>query len=518
MTATPSSALSAKEALTRATADARKARFADAASILDESALRHAPSARAVLLRARIYLKRDAGAALTYLARSASRTRAGDAAGVAAILAGVAHARLGDARSARACFRDAKALLGSQSPARAELAYQQAVALWIERRLNAAEAALEHASPPEAGSDLDVEIRVLRGAIAASRGAVAAQGAILIDALPLVAHDDASVLHRGIVVAQIASLGCELPSAALRDAARREVPRVPWTHDIADVWFDALRELAWSHALEGDYFNAFRRLKEAAAVAPSDAWRVVALCDRASVAAAIGERRWSEQELRDALDLADRVVWDSVRGEERFALAAIAELLAPRDPALALAWVSRWRDLSDRWTRTLASSNDRRVIALDAFASATVRAVLGEAAEAERLYRQAWDIYEAIGYDWRAGRTALRLAKLTGDDKWHELALMKLRAYPHARWLAAPITTEEEPAQPPQSIDPETFARLTPAQRGVVALVVRGLRTDAIARELGRSEHTVRNHLKTIFRTLGVRTRAALVARVAGTD
>ena len=57
-------------------------------------------------------------------------------------------------------------------------------------------------------------------------------------------------------------------------------------------------------------------------------------------------------------------------------------------------------------------------------------------------------------------------------------------------------------------------AGLTPAECDVLRLVAQGLDNSAIARELGKSEKTVRNQVSSIFDKLGVRTRAEAIVRV----
>lgn len=57
---------------------------------------------------------------------------------------------------------------------------------------------------------------------------------------------------------------------------------------------------------------------------------------------------------------------------------------------------------------------------------------------------------------------------------------------------------------------------LTPAQKRVTALVVRGLSTRQIVRTLRVSEHTVQDHLKVVFDKMGVSTRRELVAALMG--
>ena len=64
---------------------------------------------------------------------------------------------------------------------------------------------------------------------------------------------------------------------------------------------------------------------------------------------------------------------------------------------------------------------------------------------------------------------------------------------------------------------PEVHANalsLPPMQRLVFEEICRGKTTKQIAEELQRSEHTIRNHAKLIFRTFGVKGRTSLVADV----
>ena len=56
--------------------------------------------------------------------------------------------------------------------------------------------------------------------------------------------------------------------------------------------------------------------------------------------------------------------------------------------------------------------------------------------------------------------------------------------------------------------------RLSPREMEVVRLLLQGHRVVSIASELGVSEHTVRNHLKSIFRKLGIHSQADLVRHI----
>jgi len=57
--------------------------------------------------------------------------------------------------------------------------------------------------------------------------------------------------------------------------------------------------------------------------------------------------------------------------------------------------------------------------------------------------------------------------------------------------------------------------RLTPAERGVVDDVLRGLSNEAIGASRGVSKHTVAAHLRSIYKKLAVGSRRELAASVA---
>jgi two-component system nitrate/nitrite response regulator NarL len=63
----------------------------------------------------------------------------------------------------------------------------------------------------------------------------------------------------------------------------------------------------------------------------------------------------------------------------------------------------------------------------------------------------------------------------------------------------------------PLKVDPAVERRMTKRERDVVRLAVEGLSNREIARELGLTEHTVKNYLFRIFDKLGVSNRVELV-------
>jgi DNA-binding NarL/FixJ family response regulator len=67
----------------------------------------------------------------------------------------------------------------------------------------------------------------------------------------------------------------------------------------------------------------------------------------------------------------------------------------------------------------------------------------------------------------------------------------------------------------PPRTQPQPLCGLRPREHEVVRLLLQHLRVPAIARRLGISQQTVRNHLKSVFRRTGVRSQQELLDRIA---
>jgi PAS domain S-box-containing protein len=72
----------------------------------------------------------------------------------------------------------------------------------------------------------------------------------------------------------------------------------------------------------------------------------------------------------------------------------------------------------------------------------------------------------------------------------------------------------DTPAHVVLPIDHPDLKTLSPREKEVLALLVGGARVPAIAKRLHRSPHTIRNHLKSMYRKLEVGTQSDLIERV----
>lgn len=122
---------------------------------------------------------------------------------------------------------------------------------------------------------------------------------------------------------------------------------------------------------------------------------------------------------------------------------------------------------------------------------------------------------DALGFPWRpaeAGRIAGWIA--TGREHLGEQAELA--------WArGAGLDIEEAAVMARRGRGPRRrpafgWASLTPAERDVADLVARGLTNPEIAVRLGVSAGTVKDHVSSALRKLGVRTRVELAAAVSG--
>ena len=253
--------------------------------------------------------------------------------------------------------------------------------------------------------------------------------------------------------------------------------------------------------IEGDYFNAFRYLKKAGAIAPTPPWHAMTLLDRAYLARCVGEGLWSRSELAEAQEILESVSWRETDDEERVALPLAAELYADLDSGRAASYLAKFFEMRDAMNVQLDMRYDDRLCALAEYANGVVQTQLGNRKSASAAFRKAWDVYNAIGYDWRAGRAALRLFELTRNDSWLERAGQKLQNY-SGSWLRDGMRKLADPDLP----------HITPAQRRILELLVEGKTTEQIVKSTGTRPHTIQNHVKKMLRALGVPTRSVLIA------
>jgi DNA-binding CsgD family transcriptional regulator len=386
---------------------------------------------------------------------------------------------------------------------RADAAYFKAIIHWMRHDNVAAESALlELRAHPDANQRGRGQI--LQAWVEIGRQDTEKHMACLLAALDEFESigERANVSYFARALEALAALSREMYLPEIAARVRRLAKTLPWTPDLNAHQATVLRAFGWIDALEGNTIAAFREFKEAAAIAPTDPWRLLSMLDRAFLAASTGERSFADDQLTDAIAFAERIDWDKAGETDRVALLVLAQLVAQTDPPAAVVYLSRFRNLQGT-ARSITLSQDLRYSALMSLAGGIARATLGDTNEAERLLSSAWSIFQAFSFEWRAALAAHHLFGVTGSTKWRELAKQHIRNYPKS-WLAGLIHAGSEVI--------DNAPHLTPAQRQVFEALCEGASTIAIAKRLARSPHTVRNHISDIFTLFGVRSRAELLA------
>ncbi|MFY9719705.1 MAG: helix-turn-helix transcriptional regulator [Candidatus Cybelea sp.] len=309
---------------------------------------------------------------------------------------------------------------------------------------------------------------------------------------------------RGNALLTLALLCREMPLQDVATRVRRTYESLPWTTGLQLEHFQVTRFLAAIDELQGNELAAFGAFKKAARLAPSDHWSVLCFLDRALLAKNTGESSFAAEQLQEAHDIAQRVSWNEVAGEERSALLVLAELFAYEVPAIAEQYLARFRSLSSSVVPMFSYGTDPRVRGFETYSQGIAWLRLGDMEAGKAALTEAWSIFEDFNYGWRAALCALGLYEATRDRRWTERAARKIAPWPRS-WIARRVADSRATTVVP-------LDRVPPAQRDVLELLRAGRRNSEIADMLGRSPHTVRNQLAQLFRIFDVKSRGELVA------
>jgi DNA-binding CsgD family transcriptional regulator/tetratricopeptide (TPR) repeat protein len=281
---------------------------------------------------------------------------------------------------------------------------------------------------------------------------------------------------------------------------------IPWTSDLAVEQFNAARTLGWAMALQGTdrYFESLRLLHQASSIAPSPAWKVWSLLDRAAMKRYAGELGASSADLFEALDLLKTVNWGETTDVERTGLLYAAELLAPVDTSGAAALLLQFNQIRESFSSRVTLRGDRMLDAAIAYSTGVVQSALKDTRKARHFLESAYPVYEEIGYKWRAARTALLLYSVTQDQAWHESARKQVRDFPNS-WIAADVREAST------GIGDDGWNRLTPRQREVFAALCEGMTAKSIGDRLKCSPNTVRNHIHWVYQAFRVNSQPELI-------
>ena len=456
----------------------------------------------AILLRARLYFKTDSHKVVPFLLKERLKKPSAIQVARREMYLGTGYSRLGDFSQADKHFQEA-GLVFREGARLAELAAHVTRRFLDAKDYSAAE---EWLLKTEVDRTLAGKIRSehLRSYIFARQQLYIDQARTVMKVLDLIGdrvdeyrEDWYAAVHT------LSGLARELPLVQAAQKARAAVDAdIEWSKDFAVSHFQALKGVAWCQALAGDELGCLRYLRLAQHIRVPLIWRMILYLDRAYFASVVGEQQWAKNEFDAAVDIANEFSWDETSGEERVALLLLAELATQHAPSSAPFYIARFNNLGKLRSSLQHFAFDERLQAMFSYASGIVKLSSGDISAVEDL-RNAWAIFDRIGYDVRAALSALALYRATDKARWVHLAEDKLEHYPNS-WIAKKLL-ESPPA--PQKAQ----MQLSAMQESVTRLVCEGRTTDEIAEKLSISRNTVLNHLKIVYRKLGVNSRQGLV-------
>lgn len=423
-------------------------------------------------------------------------------------LAAVAFAGLGDTESSRSELSDVEtAELSALSPqARAHVDYLRAICAWGRDGLIEAEALMTRCSMPN-DPNAEGRCKLMRAWIRAKRGRLAEQAALLTEAIAnflSAASPDVGLLAQAAHSLSACVRELHLPDAFA--VLQQSIDRIPWTSDVRVEHFQTLRLSGWAHALQGEYIPAIRQMQLARDIAPSPYYDVLSRFDRAWVARIAGENASCEAEAIRAAEIALTLDWNQPVAEEAAVLAVGAEILASIDVTTATALMERFPGAHARTGPLVVFSRDPRLTALAAMAHAAIAQTHGDINSVRRYAKEAFDVYDGLGMEWRAALCAIVLYRAGCGDQWLSIARMNAAHYTRS-FVAEQLRRCDEQGTAPGAVD------LTARQREVFALLTGGSSIETIAGALRCSPNTVRVHIGAIYRKFGVRNRIELLMR-----
>ena len=458
------------------------------------------------ILRARLLLRTDENRAVAFLIRRPPKGKASGQRGEWELLLGAGYSRMRDFERADHHFALAERALKSAAE-RAELAYKRGMRWMLDGRPDEAWRYVDELSRDQSATT-KISREMLRSAIFSQEERYRDSADSLMKAIGHIGKNRERHLEIWLCAVQnLALLARELSFDDAADLARQEVDAdVEWPADFDTLRFQAVKAIGWCCALRGDMLGCFRYLRLAEKVVPSRAFGVILMLDRWYFARIMGEKNWATDEIAKAEETAEDVDWNALPGDERVGLLMLAMATSQIDPERGRYYLARYKGLEKIRSPLALFALDHRLEAMTHHAEGVVRLAARDSG-AEEAFRDAWIIFDRIGYDWRAARTAIRLFQITKKDRWRHLAEDKIEAFSRS-WLAKEL--QEHVLAPSKQ-----RVKLPPMQHKVFSMLCQKMTTAEIAETLGLSQHTIRNHLKAVFRAYGVNNRAALMAEAA---
>lgn len=460
----------------------------------------------AIVLKAETILRRDPVAAISYLTMVGDIPSSSEGLFAYALQFGKSSATVRDFTSAESRYAEARPLADSVRDGAHSMAAHELRLRWFRRECDPTtpEAALAVSHPDPSVASAAFSHRAWMYALLGRYDEHIAdlRSAVAFATMPLDEPVDAAIVAASAHA--LAQVSFETANAAGVAAAAAAADAIAWTPDIRTHHFLTTRALGWDAFLRGRSGQAQWAFKDARALAPSHAWRVMSHLDRAYVARMARNEVWAIEELAEADRLARDVRWEANFDEARQVLVMLAVLHAPVDAVRAQRYAATYAQLgTDSVNPSLGVDGDRRVLAHAKYAQGRIDQTLGRRDAAIVSLTEAYDIFSGASYFYRAALAAAALAELTGEAVWRDKAVSHARHYPDC-----PLTSLVDEAVAREEAMPR---QLTPLQQQIARALWSGAETEELSRRFSRSIYTIEQQIVRVYEAFAVTSRGGLL-------
>ncbi len=370
------------------------------------------------------------------------------------LLKSLAYLRLGRPDDAEESLSEARvAVSSSGSPElEADYEYVDANLRYYAKDIPAATSALERAlmvmpAQPRLGHGHEYFLSLgtvraraldLRGMLARTKGGLLSQlhwSRLALSELDAQNQEDQWL--SATLLSNFAAVALEVGEAELAPELSQRSLAIEWAGSMKLQHFNIVRVLGWLKALGGDHVGALREFRRSTEFAPSIAWKIESVLDRAFLARELGQELFAEDELNHAIELASDL--ELLAGPDLsiacVALVKLAEQAAKRDADEGRAILNRYRSARSKCPAIYFDGMDRFWQAQELIAEATLARAENRDQLAVDLFVNAFDAYDKLGSQWRAALVALELAEMTEQPFFYGYAAREARRRPQS-WLA----------------------------------------------------------------------------------
>jgi DNA-binding CsgD family transcriptional regulator len=267
---------------------------------------------------------------------------------------------------------------------------------------------------------------------------------------------------------------------------------------------------SWLYAFDGDQGRAFELARLAQNLAPTPAWRVWALANRANIKAVFGQVDTAREFGVDAVELAATIDWNAYNGEERMALLLLAQALAITDPEGAVKILATYDELTTDVDRSMMLKDEVRLWIVETHVRGLVHRIRGEYSEAFEAFKAVRAAAQRVGILWRVVLALIEIDATPvggrGDFYLETAARMVHEHFPRS-FLANRLGRWNAVYRDPIA------ARLAPLERKVLRYVLEAKSQKDIASAVGLTPATVGFYVKALLRKFEVRSTLELAVK-----